>query len=107
MLGGDLKVHSKLQTRFPEDTAELSSAIAYLHSQRIIHRSACAIMNAAAATADSDVPFRRDIKPENILLDSLGHVHISDFGVATRFEDEKPLQGTAGTLVYMGTSPKP
>ncbi|KAH7104930.1 kinase-like protein [Auriculariales sp. MPI-PUGE-AT-0066] len=85
MLGGDLRVHHRIHKRFPEQTVriwftELSGAIAYLHRQGIVHR---------------------DIKLDNILLDSLGHAHLSDFNVATHFDQNVPLQGMAGTFTYM------
>ncbi|EJD50161.1 kinase-like protein [Auricularia subglabra TFB-10046 SS5] len=85
MLGGDLRQHHKFEERFPEETvrfwfAELSGAIAYLHSKRVVHR---------------------DIKPDNILLDAYGHAHLSDFNIAVRFEDGQPITGVAGSVAYM------
>jgi len=41
-------------------SAEIASAIGYLHEQNIIYR---------------------DLKPENILLDRYGHVVLTDFGL--------------------------
>ncbi|KZV87792.1 kinase-like protein [Exidia glandulosa HHB12029] len=85
MLGGDLRQHYKFEGRFSEEVvrfwfAELSGAIAYMHSKRIVHR---------------------DIKPDNILLDAYGHVHLTDFNIAVRFEDNKPITGVAGSVAYM------
>ena len=42
-------------------TAEMVSALAYLHGNDIMHR---------------------DLKPENVLLDNEGHVKLTDFGLA-------------------------
>jgi serine/threonine protein kinase len=62
MTGGDLRFHISRKT-FTEDTirfwiAELGCALRYVHEQGIIHR---------------------DIKPDNVLLDADGHVHLTDF----------------------------
>lgn len=62
MNGGDLRFHISRKC-FTEDAIrfwilEMGSALRYIHSQGIIHR---------------------DVKPDNILLDSEGHVHLADF----------------------------
>ena len=62
MNGGDLRFHITRKT-FTEDAvkfwiAELACSIVYIHSRRIVHR---------------------DVKPDNILLDADGHVHLADF----------------------------
>lgn len=62
MSGGDLRFHISRKT-FTEDAvrfwiAELGCALRYIHSQNIIHR---------------------DVKPDNVLLDADGHVHLTDF----------------------------
>jgi serine/threonine kinase 32 len=62
MSGGDLRFHISRKT-FTEDAvrfwiAELGCALRYVHSQNIIHR---------------------DVKPDNVLLDADGHVHLTDF----------------------------
>ncbi|KAI9712688.1 MAG: hypothetical protein M1820_001309 [Bogoriella megaspora] len=84
MNGGDLRFHISRKT-FTEEAvqfwiAELACAIRYVHKQGIIHR---------------------DIKPDNVLLDSDGHVHLADFNVASDFTPGKPLHSKSGTLAYL------
>ena len=44
----------------------------------------------------------RDIKPENILLNSIGKVKLSDFGISKELEKTKALTNTfVGTISYM------
>ncbi|KAF4015208.1 hypothetical protein G4228_006012 [Cervus hanglu yarkandensis] len=85
LLGGDLRYHLQQNVRFQEDTVklficELAMALDYLQSQRIIHR---------------------DMKPDNILLDEHGHVHITDFNIAAMLPGEMRITTVAGTKPYM------
>ncbi|KAF8518230.1 kinase-like domain-containing protein [Gautieria morchelliformis] len=85
MLGGDLRFHSLRMGSLGEDAvrfyvAEISSALAYLHQNGICHR---------------------DVKPENILLDSQGHAHLTDFNVAFHYSETQLHVEVAGTMVYM------
>ncbi|KAK7931374.1 Camp-dependent protein kinase [Apiospora marii] len=84
MSGGDLRFHISRKT-FTEDAvrfwiAELGCALRYVHSQGIIHR---------------------DVKPDNVLLDADGHVHLTDFNVASDVIPGKVLTSKSGTLAYL------
>ncbi|KAG6862035.1 hypothetical protein C0995_008223 [Termitomyces sp. Mi166 len=85
MLGGDLRFHLERLGHIPEEVvkfwvAELSCGLEYLHRQRIIHR---------------------DIKPDNILLDAMGHAHLTDFNVAIHYSDRRLHTSVAGSMAYM------
>ncbi|KAJ3172059.1 hypothetical protein HDU88_006871 [Geranomyces variabilis] len=83
MTGGDLRFH--LAKPLKENAckvilAEIASALEYLHAHTIVHR---------------------DIKPDNILLDADGHAYLTDFNIAVKFREERPLKSVAGTEPYM------
>jgi serine/threonine kinase 32 len=85
MLGGDLRFHMERRGGIGEDVvrfwvAEISSALEYLHQQGIIHR---------------------DLKPDNILLDAMGHAHITDFNVAIHYSERRLHTSVAGSMAYM------
>ncbi|KAL1306119.1 hypothetical protein AAFC00_004235 [Neodothiora populina] len=84
MTGGDLRFHISRKS-FTEEAvrfwiAELGCALRYIHGQNIVHR---------------------DVKPDNVLLDSDGHVHLADFNVATDLTPGKALTSRSGTLAYL------
>ncbi|TKS83076.1 Serine/threonine-protein kinase 32A [Collichthys lucidus] len=85
LLGGDLRYHLQQNVHFSESTVklyvcELALALGYLRTKRIIHR---------------------DIKPDNILLDEHGHVHLTDFNIAAIVKDDLKATSIAGTKPYM------
>ena len=61
--------------------AELCLALEYLREKCIIHR---------------------DLKPANMLLDSKGHIHLTDFNVACIMKEGKIATSMTGTKPYMG-----
>merc|ERR1719282_1556567 len=88
MTGGDLKFHiynmggdpgfSESRSKFY--AAEILLGLDHLHSNGIVYR---------------------DCKPENILLDSKGHVRISDLGLAVEIPEGEAVRGRVGTVGYM------
>merc|ERR1719210_333383 len=86
--GGDLFTRLSKEIMFTEDDvkfylAELALALQHLHSLGIIYR---------------------DLKPENLLLDSDGHIRVTDFGLSKEnLEDglESKAYSFCGTVEYM------
>lgn len=74
MIGGDVKSLLHNLGFFDEEmalfyVAEVTLALEYLHSHSIIHR---------------------DIKPDNMLVSSLGHIKLTDFGLSYFTSSRKP-----------------
>ncbi|XP_045871551.1 ribosomal protein S6 kinase beta-2 isoform X2 [Meles meles] len=84
--GGELFTHLEREGIFLEDTAcfylaEITLALGHLHSQGIIYR---------------------DLKPENIMLNSQGHIKLTDFGLCKESIHEDAVTHTfCGTIEYM------
>lgn len=81
--GGELFNYIRAEEQFSNETtklvaAEIILALQYLHNQDIIYR---------------------DIKPENLLVDHLGHLKLTDFGFAKHIDDR--TNSMCGTLDYM------
>ncbi|KAI1729789.1 protein kinase domain-containing protein [Ditylenchus destructor] len=84
--GGELFFHLQKERCFSEQrarfyAAEIASALGYLHEKDIIYR---------------------DLKPENLLLDRLGHVVLTDFGLCKEGIKLKDTTNTfCGTPEYL------
>lgn len=84
--GGELFTYLNQEKKFKQDrvrqyAAELVDAISYLHNNGVIYR---------------------DIKPENVLLDSDGHIRIIDFGLAKiGVKQNERTYSFCGTPEYM------
>jgi serine/threonine protein kinase len=84
--GGELFYHLRREGRFTEDrtkfyTAEIILALECLHNAGIIYR---------------------DLKPENVLLDSDGHLKLTDFGLSkTGISGDNMSYTFCGTPEYL------
>jgi len=83
--GEDLASLLRREGRVPHERGielarQLSSGLAAVHEQGILHR---------------------DLKPHNIMLDGRGRLRITDFGLAGFAEDLKNAESRAGTIAYM------
>ncbi|KAH6619249.1 kinase-like domain-containing protein [Chaetomium sp. MPI-SDFR-AT-0129] len=84
--GGELFTHLSTERMFSEDTAafymaEMVLALTHLHT-------------------DLGVVYR-DLKPENCLLDSEGHLLLTDFGLSKVAVDSDACNSILGTVEYM------
>ncbi|KPP64418.1 hypothetical protein Z043_117247 [Scleropages formosus] len=87
MNGGDLKYHiynigekGIEMERIVYYTAQIATGILHLHEMNIVYR---------------------DMKPENVLLDSAGQCRLSDLGLAVEVPVGKTISQKAGTGAYM------
>uniref|UniRef100_A0A3B3E109 Ribosomal protein S6 kinase n=1 Tax=Oryzias melastigma TaxID=30732 RepID=A0A3B3E109_ORYME len=83
--GGELFTHLVQRVRFKEQEVALYSgeivlALEHLHALGIVYR---------------------DLKLENILLDSNGHIVLTDFGLSKEFDQAERAFSVCGTIEYM------
>eukprot|EP00466_Bigelowiella_natans_P008181 jgi/Bigna1/38448/e_gw1.26.62.1 len=84
-IGGDLFGHLRKKGKLDNETsryyaAEITVALAYMHSKGIVHR---------------------DVKPENILIDGKGHLKLTDLGFSKKIENGKRTWTLCGTPEYL------
>ncbi|KAK6498834.1 serine/threonine protein kinase psk1 [Arthrobotrys musiformis] len=84
--GGELFNYLAAERIFPEDTAAFYSAEIVLALDHL-HRNVGVVY--------------RDLKPENCLLDSYGHLLLTDFGLSKVAEDGARCKSLSGTPEYM------
>lgn len=68
---------------------ELCMGVKHLHDLNIVHRYVC-----SSAVVNHTL---RDLKPQNILLDSTNHIKISDMGLAKKLVSESHSFSTGAT----------
>uniref|UniRef100_A0AAR2JBY2 Ribosomal protein S6 kinase n=1 Tax=Pygocentrus nattereri TaxID=42514 RepID=A0AAR2JBY2_PYGNA len=83
--GGELFTHLVQRVRFKEQEVALYSgeivlALEHLHQLGVVYR---------------------DLKLENILLDSNGHIVLTDFGLSKEFDEVERAYSICGTIEYM------
>lgn len=81
-LAGLIKKYGKLEEKVARFyLAEIILALEYLHTKGIVYR---------------------DLKPSNILIDSAGHIKLTDFGLAKENVNAlNPAMSMAGTIAYL------
>eukprot|EP01016_Furgasonia_blochmanni_P044226 TRINITY_DN6123_c0_g2_i1.p1 TRINITY_DN6123_c0_g2~~TRINITY_DN6123_c0_g2_i1.p1 ORF type:complete len:404 (-),score=66.60 TRINITY_DN6123_c0_g2_i1:57-1268(-) len=85
MKGGEIFQHLRRERRFPEQrvrfyAAQITLALGYLHSKDIIYR---------------------DLKPENVVMDEIGYIASTDFGLSKMIKRDSSPDSFIGTPEYI------
>jgi 3-phosphoinositide dependent protein kinase-1 len=101
----DLAENGEMQTRISQlgslstectryHAAQIVDAVDFMHTKGVIHRCASCHVSSKCLTTK----FRRDLKPENLLLDNAYRIRITDFGTGKILDS--PCQS------YLSASPR-
>ena len=83
--GGDIRYYLNKKIQFSEKQikffmSNLLLSLKYIHRNKILHR---------------------DIKPDNLVLDEKGYLHLTDFGIAQKIKPNKIILSKSGTPGYI------
>lgn len=113
--GGELYHYLSETGKFGEErarfyTAEITMALGYLHERGIVCVFAVSRargQHASRNSYDTHSPpalhslSYRDLKPENLILDSAGHIRITDFGLSKEGVTGDTITSICGTPEYL------
>ena len=83
--GGDIRYYLNKKIQFNEKQikffiSNLLLSLKYIHNNKVLHR---------------------DIKPDNLVLDEKGYLHLADFGIAQKIKSNKIIMEKSGTPGYI------
>ena len=82
-----------------EDLASLLQRIGHFSNEKAVDIARQLVAGLSAAHERGVL--HRDLKPSNVMLDGLGRVRITDFGLAIAADDEAQAADVSGTPAYM------
>jgi serine/threonine kinase 32 len=106
MQGGDMRYHMRNDKHFEEErvrfyVAQTALCLNYLHTNGYVHRCESAThLTGLTRRSRFKSHSRRDIKPDNLLMDGEGNCHLTDFNLSVKLT-AGGIKGVAGTRPYM------